>query len=111
MLSNYIHWLKKPTIWRLLIALALTALFLLTLHVIEVVMWALSYLVFPDVPQLASFEQAVYFSFITFTTLGYGDITLQGIWHLANIKWRRSPQWYFARRLEYGFVVCNNSTA
>ena len=55
---------------------AWTAVVLLTLHLIEVVVWALAYMmVLPDQP-FESLEKAVYFSVVTFATLGYGDITL-----------------------------------
>jgi voltage-gated potassium channel len=48
----------------------------MALHVIEIHLWALSYmLVLPGDP-LDTYERAVYFSFVTFTTLGYGDVTL-----------------------------------
>ncbi len=33
---------------------------------------------------LDSFEEATYFSFVTFTTLGYGDITLAGAWRILS---------------------------
>ncbi len=61
-----------------LATLVSTAVVLLLLHVIEVVLWAITYLVLPQVTNLESFEEAVYFSLVTFTTLGYGDITLSG---------------------------------
>lgn len=54
-----------------------TALILIFLHSVEIVLWALMYLWLPSEPVLQTFEQAVYFSLVTFTTLGYGDITLQ----------------------------------
>ena len=57
-------------------ALMWTAVVLLMLHLVEVVIWALAYLLILPGDRLASFEQAVYFSVVTFTTVGYGDITL-----------------------------------
>lgn len=53
-----------------------TASVLMALHVIEIHLWALAYMfVLPGDP-LDTYEKAAYFSFITFTTLGYGDVTL-----------------------------------
>lgn len=57
-------------------ALIWSAVGLLMLHLVEVVMWALSYLLIMPGETIATFEEAVYFSVVTFTTLGYGDITL-----------------------------------
>jgi voltage-gated potassium channel len=57
-------------------ALTWTAVFLLMLHLAEVIVWALAYLLVLPESQLDSFDKAVYFSVVTFTTLGYGDITL-----------------------------------
>ena len=53
-----------------------SAVVILTLHIVEVTIWAGVY--FGALPDAAgwSFEQAVYFSLVTFTTLGYGEITL-----------------------------------
>jgi hypothetical protein len=61
-----------------------TVLALLVLHTIEIVVWAYAYLVLLPSGELASFEEAVYFSFVTFTTLGYGDITLTENWRLLS---------------------------
>ncbi len=54
-----------------------TATTLLGLHMVEIVAWALTYLWLPSVAGLETLERSVYFSLVTFTTLGYGDITLQ----------------------------------
>lgn len=60
-----------------------TALFMIILHFAEILLWAMAYmLVAAD--ELASFEAAVYFSAVTFTTLGYGDITLSSDWRLLS---------------------------
>jgi len=60
-----------------------TALVLLALHTIEIIVWAVAYRgIVPD--ELQTFEQATYFSFVTFTTLGYGDITLTEVVRLLS---------------------------
>ena len=55
-----------------------TGLVLCLLHTLQIVSWAWAYawIVAPDT--FASMQEAIYFSFVTFTTLGYGDITLTG---------------------------------
>ena len=63
-------------------ALIWTAVVLLMLHLIEVIVWALAYMLILPGDQLAGFEKAMYFSVVTFATLGYGDITL------ADHQWR-----------------------
>jgi hypothetical protein len=47
--------------------------------VIEVLIWAVTYLVLQT---LQGFEHSFYFSMVTFTSLGYGDIVLQDRWRL-----------------------------
>jgi voltage-gated potassium channel len=59
-----------------------SAVWLLMLHLAEVVVWAVFYLLITPVQEIATFEEAVYFSVVTFTTLGYGDVTL------ADHHWR-----------------------
>ena len=53
-----------------------TAGFLIVLHLLQSALWALVYLVLPGITEFDSFEKALYFSMVTFTTLGYGEITL-----------------------------------
>jgi voltage-gated potassium channel len=57
-------------------ALIWSAVGLLSLHIVEVLVWALTYLLVLPGDELTTFEEAVYFSVVTFATLGYGDVTL-----------------------------------
>lgn len=56
--------------------LILTALFLLLLNLTQALVWAVMYFVLPQITEFESFEKALYFSLVTFTTLGYGDMTI-----------------------------------
>jgi voltage-gated potassium channel len=70
-----------------MLVLVNTALIVFALHTVEIIIWAGAYLALVPVHELASFEEAVYFSFVTFTTLGYGDITLsEGFRLLSGIE-------------------------
>jgi len=50
-------------------------------HIVEIVLWAAAYRL---AGELRSFEEAVYFSEVTFATIGYGDVTLSSEWRLAS---------------------------
>lgn len=50
-------------------------------HLIEILIWASAYWL---TGELQDFEEATYFSAITFATIGYGDVTLSGKWRLAS---------------------------
>jgi Ion channel len=54
-------------------------LLMLLASIIESVIWAITYLALDAIQTL---EQALYFSIVTFTTLGFGDITLSESWRL-----------------------------
>jgi hypothetical protein len=69
---------------RAALVLVNTALVVFVLHTLEIVIWAGAYLALVPAEELASFEEAVYFSFVTFTTLGYGEITLGPAWRLLS---------------------------
>jgi hypothetical protein len=61
-----------------------TVVILLLLHSVQIAIWAMAYLYLLPAQVLDSAEEAVYFSFVTFTTLGYGDITLAGEWRIMS---------------------------
>ena len=69
---------------RSVLVLVNTAVVVFVLHTVEIVIWALAYLALVPTSELASFEEAVYFSFVTFTTLGYGDISLTESYRLLS---------------------------
>ena len=70
--------------WLSMRILSMTVLTLITLHTIQIAIWAIAYLQLGEVSELVSFESALYFSFVTFTTLGYGDITLSEPWRIMS---------------------------
>ena len=56
-----------------------TVLLMFLVSVLEVLIWAVSYLA---LNAIEGFERALYFSMVTFTTLGYGEIVLDEHWRL-----------------------------
>lgn len=58
---------------RLLIS---TSVFLLLIHLVQAALWALVYMALPGITEFETFEKSMYFSLVTFTTLGYGEITI-----------------------------------
>jgi voltage-gated potassium channel len=69
---------------RSMLVLVYTALIVFALHTVEIVIWAFAYQALVPASELASFEEAAYFSFVTFTSLGYGDITLSHGYRLLS---------------------------
>ena len=56
-----------------------TVLVLATTSILEALLWAVVYMALGEIKGL---EPAFYFSMVTFTTLGYGDIVLDENWRL-----------------------------
>lgn len=54
------------------------------MHYIEIGLWALAYLAIPELDKIKHWEDAIYFSMVTYTTLGYGDITLPPVWRIMS---------------------------
>jgi voltage-gated potassium channel Kch len=68
-------WLRKTRIYW--VVTTILVMFVVTL--LEALAWASVYLAFGA---LKGLEQALYFSLVTFTTLGYGEIVLDERWRL-----------------------------
>ncbi len=64
--------------------LCTTATALLTLHILEVVVWGFIYMLLVGGKAFDTFEEAVYFSTVTFASLGYGDVVIAGPWRLLS---------------------------
>ncbi len=72
---------SRLVLFRMVGVLVFTVLSVFFLHTIEIWLWAVLYI------WLGAFEviePALYFSTVTFTTLGYGDITLLPRWRLLS---------------------------
>ena len=80
--SGTLRPLRDISIPRVLWALAWFFLIILTLHILETALWAEFYLwrgCFPDR------ETSYYFSLMTYTTVGYGDVVLPRAWRLVGV--------------------------
>ncbi len=74
-----IEYANKPLInfdKRTVKLLIYTALFLLSLNFLEAIIWGFTYYLLPGITEFEDLEKAIYFSLVTFTTLGYGEITI-----------------------------------
>ena len=84
-LSRHTATLAAGPRWRWTLRILIgTVLWLLFLHLVEIIVWAFAFLVLELANDLQSLEEAIYFSFVTYTTLGYGDITLSGPWRIMS---------------------------
>ena len=70
---------QKLHLQRQFYPVAAIVLIMFFVSLIEVLVWAITYLLLNAVD---GFEQALYFSMVTFTTLGYGDVLLEEQWRL-----------------------------
>jgi hypothetical protein len=73
--------LDDPRFWRPTWLLIQVASWLVLMHLIEISIWALFYARVHAIPDMHS---ALYFSSVTYTTVGYGDLVLPEGWRLAG---------------------------
>jgi voltage-gated potassium channel Kch len=71
---------NHPKTWKIII-LAITVMTVFLSHIVQIWLWAVFYLA---VNALPDFEEALYFSTTTFTTVGYGDVFLDKEWRLLS---------------------------
>jgi hypothetical protein len=72
---------KARAFWGWMWVLTCVAGWTVLLHLLEITAWGLLYLFLDAMPDLAS---ALYFSAVTYTTTGYGDLVLPGEWRLLG---------------------------
>ena len=70
----------RPALFLMTVMIA-TVLVLMAAHAAEVFVWSLAYLIVGIAPRGADL---VYFSFVNYTTLGYGDIVPVEHWRLLG---------------------------
>ena len=62
--------------------MAISVSFLTLLHGAQCTIWAATFYFNPNIDNLYSFQEAIYFSLITFTTVGYGDVVIDSEWKI-----------------------------
>ena len=67
--------------WSWTSTLVLVAGWMILLHLIEIMTWGVAYAAASAMPDL---QTAAYFSAVTYTTTGYGDLTLPEDWRLVG---------------------------
>jgi hypothetical protein len=66
---------------RLVAVMIATVSVLMAAHIVEVVVWSLAYVMVGAAPPGTDF---IYFAFVNYTTLGYGDVTPIERWNLLG---------------------------
>jgi hypothetical protein len=82
LLTKWGSWLekgKKPV--KLVIALSAVVMWLLAALSLAIWIWALAFL---WVGEFEILEESVYFSIVSFTTLGFGDVIVSNEWRLLS---------------------------
>jgi hypothetical protein len=67
--------------YHLMMVMVAVAAALMTAHMLEVLVWALTYAIMGAAPEGSDL---LYFAFVNYTTLGYGDITPVQAWRLIG---------------------------
>ncbi len=66
--------------WRIPL-LVITVLGVFCAHIVQIWLWAVLYL---GIGAMTDFEESLYFSTATFTTVGFGDVVLNKTWRLLS---------------------------
>ncbi|MCK1716756.1 potassium channel family protein [Bradyrhizobium sp. 141] len=75
-----LRYLARPRL-PLMVVMVATAAALMVAHTIEVLVWALAYAMVGAAP---AGSDLLYFAFVNYTTLGYGDVTPVQKWRLTG---------------------------
>ena len=75
------HLVPSERLWRWTLRLIVVAAFMIFLHLLEITVWAFFYFWKGAITDL---QDAFYFSAVTYTTTGYGDLLLPDEWRLVG---------------------------
>jgi hypothetical protein len=75
------EWATTHQTLRLMAVMIATVTVLMIAHLAEVLVWSLIYVMTDTAPEGADL---IYFAFVNYTTLGYGDVTPVERWHLLG---------------------------
>lgn len=80
--SRWAWWLLRPPHRpKLIVVVLASALVVLAMMMMSVWLWALTFHLLHIFP---SFEEGMYFTLVTFTTLGYGDVLMPKDWRILG---------------------------
>ncbi len=78
-------WQKRLTRIRILKLLIFSFLVLTVLHIIHCLVWAIAIYFIPSIGlDFQNLHEIFYYSLVTFTTLGYGDMTISTDWRILS---------------------------
>ena len=72
---------REVPLWELFLRVFYVVVVMFIATILESAWWAANYIY---LGAMETFEAAMYFSMVTYTTLGYGDITLDTQWRLLS---------------------------
>ena len=75
------EWATTHQTFRLIAVMSAAVTVLMATHLAEVLVWSLVYVIFDVAPEGSDI---VYFAFVNYATLGYGDVTPVVRWHLLG---------------------------
>jgi voltage-gated potassium channel Kch len=85
-MASALHWARRQPyaalpVWRWTWLFIVVAAWMILLHLSEITVWALFYLL---KGAIADLQSALYFSAVTYTTTGYGDVVLPEEWRIVG---------------------------
>lgn len=83
-IPQYKRWRKKNDFLSSFVMLVFLVMFFTLLHGGQCTLWAAVYYLNPQISSLSSFSESIYFSLITFTTIGYGDVVIDSEWRILS---------------------------
>ncbi|WP_374331008.1 ion channel [Soonwooa sp.] len=81
-IPQFKRWRTKNELLTAFAMLVFLIMFFTLLHGGQCTLWAVVYYLNPQISSLSSFSESIYFSLITFTTIGYGDVVIDSEWRI-----------------------------